>query len=132
MSANRFALVFRLDAERDFWRPLVWILILVLGLTAWGLSSGSMRISSGDSAVGGTKAWITSEFANGKMLAMVIFLFYSFFIAILAGLSVMSDEELKVGEILHATPLTPREYIWGKFLRHRDRRSCGCSGIHLL
>ncbi len=117
MSAGRrAALIYRLDLGRNLSRPLFWILILILGLTAWGLSSGSVTISSGNSAVGGTKAWITSEFANGKMLAMVIFLFYSFFIAVAAGMSVMQDEELKVGEVLHATPLRPREYIWGKFL----------------
>ena len=30
---------------------------------AWGMSTGLMRIESGDATVGGTKAWITSEFA---------------------------------------------------------------------
>jgi ABC-2 type transport system permease protein len=116
MISDRLGLVFGLELRRTFWRPLTWIMILVLALTAWGLSSGDMRISSGDSAVGGTKAWITSEFANGKMLSMVIFLFYSFFIAIMAGMAVMADDELKVGDLLHATPLRPGEYIWGKFL----------------
>ncbi len=65
--------------------------------------------------MGGTKAWITSQFANGLMLSMVIFLFYSFFVAIAAGLAVIRDDESRVGELLHSTPLTAGEYVWGKF-----------------
>lgn len=115
MSLVRFGLVYRYDFVRTLTRPIFWVFILLLLLTAWGLSSGNMTISSGNSAVGGTKAWITSEFANAKMFAMTIFLFYSFFAAILMGMAVMQDEEMKVGEILHATPLEPGEYIRGKF-----------------
>ena len=29
---------------------------------------------------------------------------------------VIADDEQKVGELLHATPLRPAEYVWGKFL----------------
>jgi ABC-type transport system involved in multi-copper enzyme maturation permease subunit len=94
---------------------MLWVLLLLLGFMAWSLSAGGARIQSGDTAVGGAKAWITSQFSNGLMLSMVIFLFYSFFVAILAGLSVLRDEESKVGELLHSTPLTAVEYIWGKF-----------------
>jgi len=35
---------------------------------------------------------------------------------VIVGLSVIRDEENRVGDILHATPLTASEYIWGKFL----------------
>jgi ABC-type Na+ efflux pump permease subunit len=66
--------------------------------------------------VGGTKAWITSEFNNAKLFSMIVFLFYSFFLAVAAGMAIMQDDELKVGEVLHATPLQPAEYAWGKFL----------------
>ena len=115
-SAARLGLIYRNEFARTLARPLFWVLIAILGLTAWGLSSGGMQISSGNSAVGGTKAWITSEFANAKMFGLTIFCFYSFFAAILMGMSVMQDEEMKIGEILHATPLKPEEYIRGKFL----------------
>jgi ABC-type transport system involved in multi-copper enzyme maturation permease subunit len=95
---------------------MFWILIVVLALTSYGLSTGHMRISSGESQVGGTKAWITSQFAVTQMFALVVFLFYSFFVAIAAGMAVIQDDEFRVGEILSATPLRPREYVWGRFL----------------
>jgi ABC-2 type transport system permease protein len=116
MSPRRLALIFRHDLAHQSRRPIVWMLILLLGITAWGLSIGDVRISSGDSSVGGTKAWITSEFNNAKLFAMEVFLFYALFLAIVAGMAVLQDDEHKVGEILHATPLQPREYLWGKFL----------------
>ncbi len=131
MDATRLRLVYRQDLRSNSGRLLIWILVLVLALTAWGLSSGNMRISSGNSAVGGTKAWITSEFANAKMIPMVVFLFYSFFIAVAAGMAVMQDEEQRVGEILHATPLRPSEYLWGKFLAILTA-FLGVLGLHLL
>jgi ABC-type transport system involved in multi-copper enzyme maturation permease subunit len=109
-------LVWRQDCLHNFRRPLFWILILIIGLTAWGLSTGRMQIASGDSRVGGTKAWITSEFAAAEMLTLVVFLVYMFFIAVAAGMTIIRDDELKVGELLHATSLRAGEYVWGKFL----------------
>ena len=116
MSLRRLGLVYRQDLKQQVARPLIWILIIMLALTAFGLSRGEVTISSGDSSVGGTKAWITSEFNNAKLFSMLVFLFYSLFLAVAAGMAVIQDEELKVGEVLHATPLQPAEYTWGKFL----------------
>jgi hypothetical protein len=115
MSPTRVAAVFWLDFQHNARRPLFWILVVVLGLTAWGLSTGTMQIATGDSRVGGTKAWITSEFAVGHMLSLVVFLFYTFFIAVGAGMPVIRDDELKVGDLLHASSLRVGEYVWGKF-----------------
>src|ERR1700730_3834677 len=115
MSWKRLSLVWRLDLGQNARRPLFWILILIVGLTAYGLSQGNVRISSGDSTIGGQKAWITSEFASAQMLSIVVFLIYSFFITVVAGMAVIHDDELKVGELLHATSLRPGEYVWGKF-----------------
>jgi hypothetical protein len=115
MSLRRFLATLRLDALHNLRRPLYWILILVLVFTAWGLSTGVMQISSGDTAVGGKKAFITSEFAVAEMFAFVVLLFYAFFLAVAAGLTVIQDDDLKVGEILHATRLRSGEYIWAKF-----------------
>jgi ABC-2 type transport system permease protein len=116
MSLRRLGLVYRHDLRQQVARPLIWILIIMLALTALGLSRGEVTISSGDSAVGGTKAWITSEFNNAKLFSMIVFLFFSLFLAVAAGMAIIQDEELKVGEVLHATPLRPAEYAWGKFL----------------
>jgi hypothetical protein len=116
VSPQRLLAVVRLDLGQHLRRPMLWILVLVLVVLSWGMSSGDMRISSGDTSVGGQQAWITSQFANAYVLSISVFTFYSFFIAILAGMAVIRDDELKVGEVLHATPLTPGEYVWGKLL----------------
>lgn len=96
-------------------RPLFWVLLSVLALMAWGLSSGHVRVSSGSSDVGEKKAFITSQFALGSQLAVTVTVLYGFFLAVAAGMTVIRDDELKVGELLHSTPLTPGEYVWGKF-----------------
>jgi ABC-type transport system involved in multi-copper enzyme maturation permease subunit len=131
MSLTRLGLVWRLDIGQIVRRPMFWILVLILGLSAYGLSTGKMMISSGDSTVGGQKAWITSEFAAAQMLAIVVFCFYSFFVAVAAGMAIIHDDELKVGELLHATSLRPGEYVWGKFF---GVLTCFAAvlGLHLL
>ncbi len=116
MSLARLLRTFWLDFSYGLRRPLFWILVLLLFLTAWGLSTGTLRIASGDSRVGGTKAWVTSEFAVAQMMTLVFFTSYTFFVAVAAGLAVVRDEELRVGELLHSTPLRVGEYVWGKFL----------------
>jgi ABC-2 type transport system permease protein len=116
MSPSRISRVFLQECRQYLRRPLIWILILLVVFLARGLSNGSVRIATGDSMVGGAKAWNTSEFAVAQVLTIVTFLVYPFFIAVTVGLAVIRDEELRVGELLHATSLTPGEYIWGKFL----------------
>jgi ABC-type transport system involved in multi-copper enzyme maturation permease subunit len=115
MSLQRFGAVFGAEFGHAFRRPLFIILGLILALNAFGLSSGSMQISSGDSSVGGTKAWVTSEFAQTQMMTFIVLLYYAFFISIGAGLSLIRDHEEKVDSLLHSTPLTPGEYVWGRF-----------------
>jgi ABC-2 type transport system permease protein len=114
-SLRRLRTVFAGDLAYHLRRPLfiVWALILVL--TAWGMSTGVMRIQSGDSMVGGTKAFITSQFAAAMQLAIVTTLFYGFFVSVAAGMTVIQDEQWRLGELIHATPLRPGEYIWAKF-----------------
>jgi ABC-2 type transport system permease protein len=116
MNLRRLSLVCRLELAHNLRRPLFWIMIAIILLTAWGLSTGHMRIRSGDDTVGGNKAWITSEFAIAMVLPILVFLYYSFFLAVAAGMTVIRDDELRVSELLHATPLRPGEYVWGKFL----------------
>jgi ABC-2 type transport system permease protein len=115
MSVSRWYRVFRLDFLYCCRRPLFWILILLIGFTSWGLSSGSMQIATGDSRVGGTKAWITSEFAVSQMLIIVVFLWYGFFIAVAAGMPIIRDDELKTADLLHSSSLRIGEYVWAKF-----------------
>jgi hypothetical protein len=58
---------------------------------------------------------MTSMFEQARLLSLIVFLLYGFFVAVAAGMSTIRDDELKVGEILHSTPLTVAEYVWGKF-----------------
>jgi ABC-type transport system involved in multi-copper enzyme maturation permease subunit len=112
---RRFQTVFVGDLASYGRRPLFWIWAFLLAMTAWGMSSGQVRIQSGDATVGGTKAFITSEFAVAMQLGIVTLLFYGFFVAVVAGMAVIQDEQWGLGELLHSTPLRPGEYIWGKF-----------------
>lgn len=115
MKLARFLEVARAEFRFQTRRPLFWVLIVVLALVAWGLSTGDMRIAAGDSDVGGKRVFITSEFAVGFGMSVTVMLFYAFFVAVAAGMTVIRDDELKIGELLHSTPLTPGEYVWGKF-----------------
>jgi ABC-type Na+ efflux pump permease subunit len=73
-------------------------------------------MGSGDARVGGHKAWLTSEFALAQTLIMLTSLIYVFFVSVAAGMAIIRDDEMKVGELLHSTPLKPAEYVWGKYL----------------
>ncbi len=115
MNLGRFFQVLSLESRILAARPMVWVLISILVLLSFGMSTGGVIIASGDSQVGGMKAYVTSQFAIGQILAIIVFTFYAFFIAIAAGMSVIQDDEYKIGEILHATALRPSEYIGGKF-----------------
>jgi ABC-2 type transport system permease protein len=128
---KRAAAVFRLELEHTLSRPLFLFLVTLLLLLSFGLSRGSVTIASGDASVGGTKAWITSEFAVAFALSILAGLLYAFFLAIASGLAVVQDDEWKVSELLHATPLSPREYVWGKFLAVLGGFGVAL-GLHLL
>ncbi len=116
MSFRRLGAVILLELRTNSRRPAFWILIAIVALTAFGLSSGNVTISSGDSSVGGTKVWINSQFAIAQITTMMVFLLYSFFATMTAGTAVLDDDTLGVGELLHSTPLRPAEYVWGKYL----------------
>lgn len=116
MSLRRLLLVCRRDLAHSMRRVLFWLWLAILVFMAWSMSSGKARIQSGDSSVGGTKAYITSEFAVTQQLALLTPLIYGFFLSVVAGMSVIQDEECGVDELLHATSLRPGEYVWGKFL----------------
>jgi len=116
MNVARLGTVVRTELSHQLRRPLFIILLLITFLSVWGLSSGNVTIESGASQVGGQKAWVTSEFAVSQTLLLLMFLLYTFFISVGAGMGIIADEEARVGPLLHTTPLTPREYVWGKFL----------------
>ncbi len=131
MNPRRLYEVFRLEFSHNLRRPLFWFLILILGFLTLEMSNGHASIGSGNATVGGGKAWITSEYAISQLLAMMVTLVYGLFMAVAAGMSVIHDHDLKVGEVIHATPLTPAEYVWGKYLAV-FASFMGVLGVHLL
>lgn len=131
MSLARTGVIFTEEFARTVKRPLFWFLVLLLAFMTWGLSSGHMQIASGDSSVGGTKAWVTSEFAFARALMALMAMLYGFFAAIAAGMAVVSDEEARISDMLLSTPLRPSEYVWGKFLAI-FAGFLGAVGLHVL
>lgn len=94
-------------------RPGYWILLFLMGFLALGLSDGSVTIASGGGDAGDPH--LTSVFGQSRVQAVMLISLGALFLAIISGLTVIRDLELKVGEVFHATRLTPREYVWGKF-----------------
>lgn len=116
MNIKRTFHVFALDVRHQIRRPMVLAMIFMAGLLIWSLSTGNVKLlTSGSSMVGGTKSWLTSEAAVSQILAVTTSLIYGFFVAIGAGMTVLREEQLNVGELLRATPLEDSEYVWGKF-----------------
>ncbi len=113
---DRFRAVSGMTLRHTLKRPLFWVLVVLLLLLVWGISNGNVSISSGDSTVGGKKAWLNSEFNLSFIVATLVSLIYAFFTSVAAGMSVIEDDEQRIAEIVAATPLTPAEYVWGKFL----------------
>ncbi|MCZ6597376.1 MAG: M1 family aminopeptidase [Planctomycetota bacterium] len=116
MKLARLWAVCRLDLLHALKRPLFWIWGAIVFLCALGLSNGSLKIQAGDSATGGLQATITSAFAIALELTLLGGLFYTFFVAVVAGMEVIRDGEERVEPLLHSTPLRASEYVWGKFL----------------
>lgn len=131
MSFSRARIIFVQELAHTFKRPLFWFLIVLLILITWGLSTGSVQISSGDASVGGKRAWLTSEYSVTFTLSMLVAILYSFFGSIAAGMAIVTDDEAKVSELLLSTPLRPAEYVWGKFLAILAG-FLAALGIHLL
>ena len=94
-------------------RPGYWILLFLMGFLAYGLSDGSVTIGSGGGEAGSPH--LTSVFGQSRVQAVLIISLGGLFLAIFSGLAVIRDIELRVGEVFHATRLTIREYLWGKF-----------------
>ncbi|REJ76950.1 MAG: hypothetical protein DWQ36_01980 [Acidobacteria bacterium] len=115
MSLRRILAVGRLELSQTLRRPMFWILLLLLTLMSWGLSAGNVTIASGDTAVGGDKAWINSESQMTMFVIVLTFLITAFFASVAAGMAVLRDDEVGASEILHTTPLRPAEYVAGKF-----------------
>lgn len=116
MSIRRLWLVTQLDLQESLRRPFFWFWVLFMGWNAWLVSRGTWLIQSNSTSLGGNLSYVNSEFQIAYVAAIMGFFILSFFVAIAAGTPLIRDAENKVGEVLHSTPLSPGEYVWGKFL----------------
>lgn len=116
MSARRLWLVTQLDLQESLRRPFFLFWVLFMAWNAWLVSRGIWLVRSNSTSLGGNLAYVNSEFQIAYVCAIMGFFVLSFFVAIAAGTPLIRDAENKVGEILHSTPLTPGEYVWGKYL----------------
>ena len=114
-SFTRWWEVARREALAGLRRPANWVLLVIVGLMAWGLSEGSVTIATGGSDVEAERSHITSVFNQSMIQSVVIMVIAAWFLAISCGMVVIRDLELRVVEVFHSTRLTPREYVWGKF-----------------
>jgi ABC-type transport system involved in multi-copper enzyme maturation permease subunit len=108
--------VFSADCTYNLRRPFYYIWLVVMIWNAWLLSIGEWIIRSVDTAVGTQKSFVNSEFQIAFAFALMSVLFVGLFTAIAAGTPLLRDAQHGVGAIIHATPLRPREYVWGKFV----------------
>ncbi len=94
--------------------PLFWVLLALL-VAAVGTLNPVAMIRGAREEVDGVRAFANSMHALAPTFAMGGFFVYPFFAAMMAGLSVIRDDDARIGELLHSTPLTLAEYLLGKF-----------------
>ncbi|NBC16262.1 MAG: ABC transporter permease [Bacteroidetes bacterium] len=113
MSGRRLGTIAGHELRVHLTGPLFWALVLFIGLATVSLNPGALIPASGASGEG-AQLFINSRYVAAESFALVSFFLYNFFAAIMAGLSVLRDDEDRVTELLHATPLTSGEYVLGK------------------
>ena len=60
MNLSRTWAIAALELRQTFRRPMLWVLLALMWLMVFGFSAGNVTIDTGNSAVGGQKAWINS------------------------------------------------------------------------
>jgi ABC-2 type transport system permease protein len=108
--------VARLELTEAATRPLYLLWALFLGYNAYLMSRASWIYRSIDTSVGTQVSWVNSEFQIAFVFALIVFLMIAFLVALAAGMPSVRDSSTRVDELLHATPLSVREYVWGRFL----------------
>ena len=94
MSAARFAEVVRREVVANARRPMYYVLLAIIIYLSWLYAQGDVYFQGGSTRIGGKEVWLNSEFFISWWMAALTFAFYSFFICIAAGLTVIRDDEL--------------------------------------
>ena len=117
MSVSRITNLAWSDIRLAWRKPLPTVMLVILSLLLFGLAAGGLTIGMGGGGdIGGKKVWLNAEttlaFQNIIFLALIL----PFFAAVQCGLVVAQDEDRKLDRVLLSTPLTPLEYVLGRFL----------------
>ncbi len=114
MISPRLRLIARQEFFAELINPLFWVLLVSIALVVSSVNAAPF-IPSGDTGVGGALAYHNSQHALAANIALCSFFAYPFFASLMAGLSVIRDDEHQISELLHSTPLSAREYLFGKW-----------------
>ncbi|MBP7243408.1 ABC transporter permease subunit, partial [Amaricoccus sp.] len=114
MNRARCATIAGHEARAQLRSPAFWVLVGVLLFVTSTLNPVAM-IPTGETEVGGERAFVNSAHALAQSFAIASFFAYTFFAALMAGFAVIRDDEARIGDLLHSTPLTAAEYALGKF-----------------
>jgi ABC-type transport system involved in multi-copper enzyme maturation permease subunit len=96
---------------------MVWVWIALMGLLFSTIAFGVVQVGTGgDSAIGGAKQHITSEFELTRLTAAFTMIINSFFTAVLFGMAVIRDHDSGMMPLLHSSKLRSFEYLFSKFL----------------
>jgi ABC-2 type transport system permease protein len=114
LNRARFLTIARYEAGVQLRSPVFWMLLLALLFVTASLNPVAM-IPTDRSAVAGERAFANSAHALAQSFAIGSFFAFTFFAALMAGFAIIRDDEARIGDLLHSTPLTATEYALGKF-----------------
>ncbi|MEO1726982.1 MAG: M1 family aminopeptidase [Bacteroidota bacterium] len=112
---NRTLAVARLDLRAHLANPLLWVMVALAVLATMSLN-GTTALGGDADEIGsdGLRPFVNSPYAVAWLFSLGGFLAYPFFAGLLGGLTVLRDDEARVGPLLFSTPLAPGEYLAGK------------------
>ncbi|MEM1271687.1 MAG: hypothetical protein AAGI08_16690, partial [Bacteroidota bacterium] len=93
MNAKRLLTIAAHETRTLVKGPLFWALIFLIGLATSALNPTAVIP---DGAADDPEPFINSVFAIASSFAMLTFFLYTFFAAIMAGLSIIRDDEQRI------------------------------------
>jgi ABC-type transport system involved in multi-copper enzyme maturation permease subunit len=102
---------FRFDLRYHLRQPLLWVMAAVLALAAF-TSAGSDSIRIGG-AIG--NVLLNAPVVIARQLSVLSILSMFLVVVFIAG-AVLRDSELRIADLLFATPMRKHDYLFGRFL----------------
>lgn len=101
---------FKFDLRYQLRQPLLWVIALIFGLMAFGLSSSeAVRIGGGVGNVNLNAPTVIAQlFGIFSILSM-------FVVAIFMAGAVLRDTEIGISDMIFATPMRKQDYLIGRF-----------------